>query len=107
MDESILENIGLSKAEIKIYLALLEIGPSTSGPIIQKSGLQSSVVHRSLKTLLEKGVLTYVKVGKDNNYQATDPKSLVDFIVASPERKLRTLVMSEFLAGERRSNISF
>ena len=68
MDEKILENIGLSKAEIKVYLALLELGPSTSGPIIQKSELQSSVVHRVLKTLLDKGIITYIKIGKDNNY---------------------------------------
>ena len=27
--------------------------------------------------------------------------NLLHFILASPERKLRTLVMSEFLAGER------
>src|SRR3989344_4352926 len=80
MDEQILENIGLSKAEIKIYLSLLEIGPSTSGPLIQKSGLQSSVVHRVLKTLLEKGIITYVKIGKDNRYQATDPENILDFI---------------------------
>lgn len=80
MDETILENIGLSKSEIKIYLVLLELGPSTSGPIIQKTNIQSSVVHRSLKTLLDKGIITFVKVGKDNNYQPTDPKNIVDFI---------------------------
>ncbi|MBI2106057.1 hypothetical protein HYT56_04440 [Candidatus Woesearchaeota archaeon] len=86
MDEQILENIGLSKAEIKIYLSLLEIGPSTSGPIIQKSGLQSSVVHRTLKTLLEKGIITYVKVGKDNRYQATNPENILDFIENKKKR---------------------
>ncbi|MBS3080553.1 hypothetical protein J4221_03715 [Candidatus Pacearchaeota archaeon] len=91
MDEKILENIGLSKAEIKVYLALLELGPSTSGPIIQKSELQSSVVHRVLKTLLDKGIITYIKIGKDNNYQTTDPKNLLDFIENKKKRLIDIL----------------
>ncbi len=91
MNESILENIGLSKAEIKVYLSLLEISPSTSGPIIQQSGLQSSVVHRVLKSLLEKGIITYVKVGKDNRYQATDPENILDFIENKKKRFLDIL----------------
>src|SRR3989344_9075868 len=91
MDESILENLGLSKAEIKIYLALLELGASTSGPLIQKSGLQSSAVHRTLKTLLDKGIITYVKLGKDNNYQSTNPKNLLEFIENKKKRFLDIL----------------
>ena len=39
MDITILEDLGLTNAEIKIYLALLELGSTTAGPIIEKSGL--------------------------------------------------------------------
>jgi len=91
MDESILEDLGLSKAEIKIYTALLETGASTSGPIITKSGLQSSVVHRVLKQLVGKGLITYIKIGKDYHYQATDPKNLIDFIDNKKKRFLEIL----------------
>lgn len=45
MDTQILEDIGLTNAEIKVYIALLELGTSTAGPIIEKTGLQNSVVH--------------------------------------------------------------
>lgn len=106
MDESILEDIGLSKAEIKVYFALLELGPSTSGPIIQKSGLQSSVVHRCLKTLLGKGILTYVKVGKDNNYQAANPKSLVDFVENKKKKLIDILPELENKKERGRGNYS-
>ncbi len=106
MDESILENIGLSKAEIKVYLTLLEIGPSTSGPIIQRSGLQSSVVHRILKTLLEKGIITYVKISKDNNYQATDPKNILDFIENKKKKFLDILPELETRQNRRKDNYS-
>lgn len=91
MDESILENIGFSKAEIKAYVSLLELGAATSGPVIQKSGLQSSVVHRVLKTLLDKGIITFIKTGKNNLYQATDPRHLVDFIENKKKRLLDIL----------------
>ena len=60
MDTRILEDIGLTNAEIKIYLALLELGTSTAGPILEKSGLQNSVVHMTLKKLVDKGLVTFV-----------------------------------------------
>jgi sugar-specific transcriptional regulator TrmB len=80
MDETILEDLGLTKAEIRVYLSLLKLGASTSGPIIQKSGVQSSVVHLALKSLLDKGIVSFIKIGKDRQYQATDPKNLLDYI---------------------------
>ena len=54
MDTKILEDIGLSNAEIKVYLTLLELGTSTAGPILEKSGLQNSVVHMTLNKLIER-----------------------------------------------------
>src|SRR3989338_3604873 len=104
MDETILQDLGLSKAEINVYVSLSELGHSTSGPIIQKTGLQSSVVHRVLKTLLEKGIITFVKVGKDNNYQATNPKNLVDFIENKKKKFLDILPELEAKQKKGKSN---
>ncbi|MEK6872022.1 MAG: helix-turn-helix domain-containing protein [Nanoarchaeota archaeon] len=80
MDIKILEDLGFTNAEIKIYLALLEIGKSTAGPIIKKSGLQSSVVHTTLNKLVDKGFISFVKEGKRNHYMATNPKHISDYI---------------------------
>jgi len=80
MDTDILEGIGLTKAEIKVYVALLELGQTTSGKIIEKSGLQSSVVHRVLKSLTERGLVSYVKIVKDRHYQAASPTYLLMYI---------------------------
>ena len=52
MDTKILEDIGLTNAEIKVYLALLELGVSGAGNIIEKSRLQSSVVHNTINNLI-------------------------------------------------------
>jgi len=86
MDTSILEDIGFSNAEIKVYLALLELGSATAGPILDKTGLQNSVVHMTLNRLVDKGFVTFVKEGKWNHYQATEPKHIIDFIEDKKKR---------------------
>src|SRR3989338_7621296 len=80
MDTSIFEELGLTPAEIKIYLALLEQGVSTAGPILQKTGLQNSVVHLTLAKLLVKGFISFVKKGKVKQYRAADPKKILTLI---------------------------
>ena len=80
MDTKILEDIGLSNSEIKVYIALLELDKSTAGPIIDKSNLPSSVVYMSLHKLLGKGLISFIKEGQIKHYQASNPDHLVQFI---------------------------
>ena len=104
MDPSILEDIGLTHAEIKVYLTMLELGSSSAGPILEKSGLHNSVVHRNLDRLIEKGLVTFVLEGKKKFYQATDPKLLLDFIDEKKERIekiLPELLQKQKLAKEK------
>lgn len=86
MDTSILEDLGLTQAEIKVYVALLEIGNSSAGPLLEKSGLQNSVVHRALNSLIEKGLISFIMEGKRKIYQATDPDNFYDFIEDKKKR---------------------
>ena len=80
MDDSILEDIGLTRAEIKIFLTLLKLGSSTAGEIVEKSGLQNAVVHRAFHSLSEKGLISYIFEGKKKYYQSADPKIFIQFI---------------------------
>jgi sugar-specific transcriptional regulator TrmB len=80
MDTQILEDLGFTNAEIRVYVALLELGTSTAGPIIDKSGLQSSVVHTTLNKLISKGFISFVKEGQRNHYQAANPKHISEYI---------------------------
>jgi len=86
MDLSVLEEIGLSKAEIKVYLALLGLGPVRAGPIIKKAGIQSSVFYNAAHNLLDKGLLTYIKKGKIKYYQANNPENIVEYIEEKKKR---------------------
>ena len=99
MDTSILEDLGLTNAEIKIYIALLEIGDSTAGPILEKTGLQNSVVHMTLAKLVEKGFISFVIKGKVKHYQATNPQNIVKFI---DEKKARFQTLLPELLGKQR-----
>jgi HTH-type transcriptional regulator, sugar sensing transcriptional regulator len=74
MDFEILEDLGLSQSEIKVYTKLLEIGTSSAKDIIYKSKLHNSVVHRALNSLIEKGLINYILNGKHKVYSATEPE---------------------------------
>lgn len=80
MDLSVLEDLGLSNAEAKIYLALLELGSSKTGRIIDITKLQSSTVYHVLGSLVEKGLVSYIFKGKIKYYQAEKPESFLLFL---------------------------
>ena len=93
MDTIVLEEIGLNKGEAKVYLALLELGESKVGSIINKSGLVSSVVHTDINKLVEKGLASYIKKGKIKFYKAVSPKQILNF-VKEKEKKLLEIIPS-------------
>jgi HTH-type transcriptional regulator, sugar sensing transcriptional regulator len=110
MNTEILEDIGLTNAEIKVYLALLELGTSTAGPILEKSKLQNSVVHMTLNRLVEKGLVSFVKEGKRNHYQAANPKHIIELINDKKERFeeiLPELLLKQQQAKEKPEIITF
>ena len=86
MDEEIFLELGFTNAETKVYLALLEIGQTTAGKILDKTGLQNSTVHKVLNKLVQKGYVSFIVKSKTHYYQATDPENLLKMI---EERKQR------------------
>lgn len=80
MDSKIFEDIGLTQGEIKVYLALLELGPSSAGEIIDKSRVQNSVFHFCINSLIEKGLVSYIKKNKFRIYSAANPDSLLNYV---------------------------
>lgn len=97
MDTSILEDLGLSKGEIRVYLTLLRIGSTKVGRIIEKSGMASSAVHNSANSLIEKGLISYIKSGKIKFYQAVPAKQLIDFIEEKKKKVIDILPNLELM----------
>ncbi|MCB9358408.1 BlaI/MecI/CopY family transcriptional regulator [Candidatus Woesearchaeota archaeon] len=110
METKILEDLGFSNAEIKVYMALLELGLATAGPIIEKSGLQSSVVHMTLNKLVGKGLVSSIKQGKRNHYQAANPQHISEYIDEKRrqyEQLLPELLLKQNLAKQRSEVTTF
>lgn len=80
VDKKILEQIGLSKNEIKVYFALLELDQSSATPIVKKSGIPNSKIYPILEKLIKKGLVSYVVKNNVRYFQASDPKNLIDLL---------------------------
>jgi len=96
-DIELLQNIGLTHAQAVIYLILLELGQSKVGEIIKKTNLQSSVVHNNVNKLIEKGLVTFVLIGKIKHYNAAEPDVFTGFVQEQKnvlDKKLKTIKKS-------------
>ena len=80
MDISILEEIGLTKSEISVYLALLELGSSATGKIVEKSKASSSKIYEILDRLIQKGLASHVIKSGVKYFEAAAPERILDYM---------------------------
>ena len=80
MELTILKDLGLTDGEIRVYLALLEIGTSSAGNIIKKSKISPSKIYHVLERLIVKGIVSYIIVGKTKHFKASPPKNILNYI---------------------------
>jgi sugar-specific transcriptional regulator TrmB len=85
MEKAVLKEIGLSKNESKVYLALLKLGSETVLEISKKSNVHRANVYDVLGKLIEKGLVSYVVKKGKRLYQATEPDKLLDMLRESKE----------------------
>lgn len=100
MNTKILEKIGLTPNESKVYLALIEIGSASASEILQKTGLHRAVVYDLLERLQEKGLVSTAITNKKKYFEASNPSKLKD-ILNENQRELdnilpRLLELSNF-----------
>jgi HTH-type transcriptional regulator, sugar sensing transcriptional regulator len=86
MKEKVLTDIGLSKNESKSYLALLELGASTSGQIAERARLHRSNAYDAIERLYKKGLVATTYRGKAKYFEATNPKNLINVLKAKEQR---------------------
>ncbi|MDD9953610.1 MAG: hypothetical protein OXR66_04690 [Candidatus Woesearchaeota archaeon] len=77
---AVLEEIGLTKGERKIYLALLELGATSVGKIIKHSKISGSKTYEVLDRLIAKGLVNYSTKGKVKYFEAAPPERILDYI---------------------------
>lgn len=94
METKALENIGLSKGEIKVYLALLKLGSTRTGQLSKVAKVSSSKVYKILDRLENKGLAGHILKGEVKYFTATNPERILDYL----DEKEKQL-------NERRKNI--
>jgi len=78
--EKTLSNIGFSQNEIKVYITLNDHGSTPAGKISKLAKIDRSSCYNALKTLLEKGLASYVMIGQVKWFQGTGPRRLQDYV---------------------------
>lgn len=87
----VLRKSGLSMNEAKVYLALLQLGSSKAGKVSKLAEIDRTSTYNSLKLLLEKGLASYVVIGKTKWFQPAPPEKLL-ILVREKEENLRNII---------------
>ena len=80
MNEQLLEEIGLTKGEIKVYLTLLKLGETTTGKIIEEAQISSGKIYEILEKLIKKGLASFIIREKTKYFSPASPNRIVDYI---------------------------
>ncbi len=80
MIESTLKKIGLTDGEIKVYLALLELGSSTTWNITKKSRISGSKVYEVLERLSNKGLASSLNKNGVKYFEASSPEKIISYL---------------------------
>jgi len=80
MDIDALERIGFNSSEAKVYLALLELGSTSKGPLVKKSSIASSKIYEVMDKLIEKGLASEIKKNNVKYFKAAPPKRIKDYL---------------------------
>lgn len=75
-----LNQAGLTDNESKIYLALIDLGPSLAGQIARKTGLHRRTIYDTIEMLIQKGLIGYIKENNRKLFQASNPDRLLEII---------------------------
>ena len=109
MEDKILEEAGLTKNEIEVYKALLQLGSITAGPLTKKAGIHRSRVYEALNRLTEKGMVSYSIQANRKFFKAQDPETLINFIEEKKDRVKEIIpelkAMQAFLPEKHEANL--
>jgi len=78
MLEKIFNDFGLTNYEIKVYLALVELGESTTGKILNKAGINSGKIYQILESLKKKGFVSEVIKNGVKKYSSVEPNEILE-----------------------------
>jgi len=103
MINEILHNIGLSKNETRIYLALLELGPSFMGQVCGKTKIHRRNVYDSIEMLKDKGFVSSTIINNRNSFEAVNPNRILD-VLEEKKTDIQTILPQLLLKQNNKSS---
>lgn len=100
----VLEELGLSKNEAKIYLKLLETGSATGGQIADAAKIHRPNAYDALERLVSKSLVRYIIVDNVKYFEAVNPSALSNILHRKFEmldRLLPQLMMLQKMQPQR------
>lgn len=85
MDISLLESVGMTRTEAKVYSALIDSGSALAGTIAQKSGIHRRSVYDALERLIEKGLVSFIERNSRKWFEAAPPSSILQMLDAKKD----------------------
>lgn len=87
----LLSAVGLLPSESKVYLAALELGPSTVQHIAEKAKISRTAAYEAIEMLHKRGLIADSTVGKRRLFTAEDPDRIVSYLKTEQERNKATI----------------
>lgn len=91
MQEEILQEIGLTQNESRVYLSLLKTKAVSATAVAQESKIHRVNVYDTLEKLKKRGLVSELNVGGKRIFSAANPESIIN-ILREKEVKLKTIL---------------
>jgi len=75
-----LQEIGFTDGEERVYLALLKLGTSKTGPIAKEAGISRSKLYEVLEKLVRKGIVSHFTKNNISHYSAMPPQRITEYL---------------------------
>lgn len=82
-----LHNLGLSEAEIRIYVKLLELGRCSVTELAHSLNMNRVTAHFNIQSLIDSGLITHVKQGRSRELTAQPPEAL-KYLIEQKDKQL-------------------
>lgn len=102
--EVTLRNIGFNDKEAKVYLALLQLGPTDAKQISQKSGIKKPTTYVILDELRQKDAVLFLPNAKKKLFAAKNPEEIFDIAQRRIKQATANLPLLQELAHRAKDN---
>lgn len=104
-----LKEAGLTENESKVYVSLLELGPSHAGQISRKSGLHRRVVYDTIEMLIQKGLIGYIVKNNVKLFQVSNPGRVLELIKEKEQyiKEIMPKMMEMFTKTKEKEETNF